>query len=853
MMENKSRTFEFFQGRNKQRTVKICIYKGIRRSLILLVNVTQSLLEDKSEFEDEIRRFIERVFKLDEFKSLETMCMIITSSEDEVYADESGWVSEDDEDCLEETESDTGSLVLNFNMRSDALDTDEHFQESIQQFINSIVKTSNGKQLTQIMKLLPSLHQPKKNKGLDGLCGNTKQSIENKGLDELNEELDELCGGNDYMQQHITSRDYVMNAKCILNEWKQQYEKDIEYRPQESGPDHEKCFRVNVYIDGALCGTGIGSRKKKAEQRAAISAVQQLGINTDFIAFTRNGIEADPKSQLNEKLQERHIKNIIYTEISRTGPAHGPTFTVQLFINDIPCAIGTGKSIQNADRSAARQILKQLDEGSLSFSDISDQDSNDENSYAIPKDAKCILNDWVQSRRKSISYEQANKYGPDHALSFKVDLYIGGEMKSSGFGTSLQRAELDAANKAVQQISKEFVDCYPKMNFPRYVRLPPYDELAMITHKTFESVTHNVIVSIDKESVVASIIMENCLTGQKTVLSLGSGNVFVDEESLENNGETVIDSHAEIVAKRGFQRSMPIKKEGKDTLGMLKVLPNKRIALQNGIKLHLYISKAPCGDGSVFTLSQPGSHTDTGNIHLPIQSDKKQGLLRAKIARGEGAIPVSELPDDRLHKMSCSDKICKWNVLGLQGALLSSVMDSPLFLSSVVVGDVYNFNHLSRALCCRVKKQHPCISGETSAVIVNHPDIAISTICDLPEIGKSKPVSVNWNIVDDTTEVTNGRTGKVSPDLYLTSSPPDSGINSRLCKKELFRLYKTITPSQPNYEICYQRLRDSHIDYHKAKLSAEQYQRRKTDLYRTFIEKGYGRWEEREDVDEFSV
>ncbi|VDI11131.1 Hypothetical predicted protein [Mytilus galloprovincialis] len=663
---------------------------------------------------------------------------------------------------------------------------------------------------------------------------------------------------------NITSRDDVMNAKCTLNEWKQRKGKVIEYRAQESGPDHEKCFRVNVYVDGALCGTGIGTRKKEAQQRAAISAVQQLRINTDFIAFTRNGIEADPKSQLNEKLQERHIRNIKYIEISRTGPAHEPTFTVQLFINDTACAIGTGNSIQNADRSAARKILKEFDEGSLSFSDISDQDSNDENSYAIPKDAKCILNDWVQSRRKSISYEQANKYGPDHALSFKVDLYIGGEMKSSGFGTSLQRAELDAANKAVQQISKEFVDCYPKTNFPRYVRLQPYDELAMITHKTFESVTHNVIVSIDKESVVASVIMENCLTGQKTVLSLGSGNVFVDEESLENNGETVIDSHAEIIAKRGFQRVLykevcRLKKEGKDTLGMLKVLPNKRIALQNGIKLHLYISKAPCGDGSVFTLSQPGSHTDTGNIHLPIQSDKKQGLLRAKIARGEGAIPVSELPDDRLHKMSCSDKICKWNVLGLQGALLSSVMDSPIFLSSVVVGDVYNFNHLSRALCCRVKKQTQCIPSETSAVIVNHPDIAISTYCDLPEIGKSKPVSVNWNIVDGTTEVTNGRTGKVSPDLYLKSPPPDSCIYSRLCKKELYCLYKTLTTSQPNYEVCNQRLRNSHIvidrhiNYHEAKLSAEQYQRGKTDLYRTFIEKGYGRWEEREDVDEFSL
>lgn len=654
----------------------------------------------------------------------------------------------------------------------------------------------------------------------------------------------------------ITSRDDVMNAKCILNEWKQQYEKNIEYDAQESGPDHEKCFRVNVYVDGALYGTGIGSRKKEAQQRAAISAVQQLGINTDFIAFTRDGIEADPKSQLNEKLQERHIRNIKYTEISRTGPAHEPTFTVQLFINDTACAIGTGNSIQNAARSAARQILIQFDEGSLTFSDISDQDSNDEHSYAIPKDAKCILNDWVQSRRKSISYEQADKYGPDHALNFEVDLYIGGEMITSGFGTSLQRAELDAANKAVQQISEERGVCYPRMDFPRYPHLPHYDELAMITHKTFESVTHNVIVSIDKESVVASVIMENCLTGQKTVLSLGSGNVFVDEESLGNDGETVIDSHAEIIAKRGFQRVLyqevcRLKKENKGTLGMLKRLPSGKIALQNGVKLHLYISKAPCGDGSVFTLSQPGSHTDTGNIHLPIQSDKKQGLLRAKIARGEGAIPVSELPDDRLHKMSCSDKICKWNVLGLQGALLSSVMDSPLFLSSVVVGDVYNFNHLSRALCCRVKRQSPCLSSETSAVIVNHPDIAISTICDLPEIGKSKPVSVNWNIVDDTTEVTNGRTGKVSIDLYLTSPPPDSGINSRLCKKELFCLYKTITPSQPHNRPFYQRVTGRHSDYHEAKQSSQQYQKKKTDLYRTFVEKGFGSWVGREDVDHF--
>jgi hypothetical protein len=33
-------------------------------------------------------------------------------------------------------------------------------------------------------------------------------------------------------------------------------------------------------------------------------------------------------------------------------------------------------------------------------------------------------------------------------------------------------------------------------------------------------------------------------------------------------------------------------------------------------------------------LSQTGSSSESGNIHSPIISDKKQGQLRAKIAKG---------------------------------------------------------------------------------------------------------------------------------------------------------------------------------------------------------------------------
>ena len=35
----------------------------------------------------------------------------------------------------------------------------------------------------------------------------------------------------------------------------------------ESGPDHDKIFVVEVYLNGKLMGSGEGSSKKKAEQQ----------------------------------------------------------------------------------------------------------------------------------------------------------------------------------------------------------------------------------------------------------------------------------------------------------------------------------------------------------------------------------------------------------------------------------------------------------------------------------------------------------------------------------------------------------------------------------------------------------
>ena len=44
----------------------------------------------------------------------------------------------------------------------------------------------------------------------------------------------------------------------------------------ESGPDHDKRFKVEVSLNGRVIGTGTGSSKKRAEQMAAQSALENL-------------------------------------------------------------------------------------------------------------------------------------------------------------------------------------------------------------------------------------------------------------------------------------------------------------------------------------------------------------------------------------------------------------------------------------------------------------------------------------------------------------------------------------------------------------------------------------------------
>jgi hypothetical protein len=190
-------------------------------------------------------------------------------------------------------------------------------------------------------------------------------------------------------------------------------------------------------------------------------------------------------------------------------------------------------------------------------------------------------------------------------------------------------------------------------------------------------------------------------------------------------------------------------KEGCQTLQLLEACnippddhgPAVSFRLQLGISLHMYVSDSPCGDASIYEIRrecdrQPqkndtsnevgdkicdtelnftgakiilsanvqGRHTDRTNgsvssiltcsivdqnatgdvikqstIALGREGTQQLGALRTKSSRSNMA------PELRSTSMSCSDKLVRWGVFGLQGSLLAMYIPNPICLSSICV------------------------------------------------------------------------------------------------------------------------------------------------------------------------
>lgn len=102
-----------------------------------------------------------------------------------------------------------------------------------------------------------------------------------------------LDGGMDVAKGFILG--FVQNGAAAEEDYKTRLQEVVQQNPQErlryvlageDGPDHNKFFTVEVYLNSNCIGTGQGHSKKLAEQHAARQALVLMGLEKEEDACT---------------------------------------------------------------------------------------------------------------------------------------------------------------------------------------------------------------------------------------------------------------------------------------------------------------------------------------------------------------------------------------------------------------------------------------------------------------------------------------------------------------------------------------------------------------------------------------
>ncbi|XP_058503179.1 double-stranded RNA-specific adenosine deaminase [Solea solea] len=584
------------------------------------------------------------------------------------------------------------------------------------------------------------------------------------------------------------------NPVSVLMEYSQRSGNPIEFiMTGQAGPPHDPRFVYRVKVGENLFAEASAPSKKAARQLAAEEAVKEL--------------MADGRLQLNKPQLP------LGSSSDGDGSCAGTTCP--------PLPPLTADELRAAHEAGVGDLINYLNNNAVSG-----------------------LLEYARARGFAAEIRLVGQSGPPHDPKFTYQAKLGGRWFPPVCASNKKQGKQEAADAALRVLIGE-AERAARTGELIPTELPVsgstlHDQIAMLSYQRFNALTTRIQHSLLGRKILATVVMRKG-EGLGTVVSLGTGNRCVKGEELSLKGETVNDCHAEIISRRGFLRFLYSELlKYYDGAGdcIFELGDENKLRLKPDITFHLYISTAPCGDGALFDKSCSETGDEVAG-HQPLFENAKQGKLRTKVENGEGTIPVESsaiVPTwdgiqhgERLRTMSCSDKILRWNVLGLQGALLSHFMH-PIYLKSITLGYLYSHGHLTRAVCCRLARDGEAFfQSLPSPFMLNHPEVGRVSVYDSTRhTGKTKESSVNWSFPDqNSVEVLDGTKGKLDGNKL--------GI-SRVSKSNLFSLFRSVCQRCGRTDLL------TMSSYTQAKMSATSFQLTKQHFFEGLSAHGYGAW-----------